>query len=216
MPATLRLVEGPDAGRTLSLSASGIVGRDSGTEFAIADTELSRRHARLVVEGGDVTIEDLGSTNGTFVNGRPVAGPQRLEPGDRIGLGSTVMGLVADAEPPGPAPAPAPPGLTRAHPAAPRPSLAGELRVSRGSASTPALVIEGSRLLGRDPECAMTLDDPEVSWRHARVAAADGHMTIEDLGSTNGTFLNGGRILEREQLSPGDRIELGSAALEVV
>jgi EmrB/QacA subfamily drug resistance transporter len=216
----LRVVEGPETGRTISLSASGIVGRDPSTEFAISDEEMSRRHARVVVTDGDVTVEDLGSLNGTFVNGKRLSDPHQLKPGDRIKLGNTVMELVA------PPPdddtrrvlGPAEPSfdVTRARAVPPRPSVGGELRVSRGTASAPTLVVEGSRLLGRDPECDMTLDDPEVSWRHARVAATDGRVTIEDLGSTNGTFVNGGRILERQQLNSGDRIELGSAAIEFV
>src|SRR4051794_29633841 len=168
---------------------------------------MSRRHARVIVGDREVTIEDLGSTNGTFVNGQALAGPQVLAPGDRITLGSTVMELVV--------PEPAS-DQTRMRAIPARPSLAGELRVSRGAASTPTLVVEGSRLLGRDPECDMTIEDMEVSWRHARVATTDDRTTIEDLGSTNGTFVNGERILERQPLNPGDRIELGRAALELV
>ena len=66
------------------------LGRDITNDIVINDREASRHHLRLVRSGSHVTIEDLGSTNGTFVNGKRVSGVTPLQNGDMVGLGETV------------------------------------------------------------------------------------------------------------------------------
>ena len=66
-------------------------GRDSDCTLVINASTVSRRHARIMVVSGAATIEDLGSTNGTHVNGTPISGPTRLSPGDELLLGSEVL-----------------------------------------------------------------------------------------------------------------------------
>jgi len=99
------------------------LGRDITNDIVLNDRETSRHHLRLMRSGDTMTIEDLGSTNGTFVNGKRVSGVTPLQNGDMIGLGETVtMALeaysnLAEAAPPSapatpppmPAPAPMPP-----------------------------------------------------------------------------------------------------------
>lgn len=64
-------------------------------------------------------------------------------------------------------------------------------------------------LLGRDRPAEVIVDDPFASARHARIAARGPYNFLEDLGSTNGTFLNGSRVGTSERLAPGDRITIG-------
>src|SRR3954453_10080270 len=89
----LRVVEGATAGRQIALDEDFVVGRgESGMGTLGGDTEISRRHARFRrAEGGRIVVEDLGSTNGTVVNGERIAGPRVLAPGDRITLGRTTL-----------------------------------------------------------------------------------------------------------------------------
>ncbi len=68
-----------------------VFGRDSDAVVWIDDASVSRRHARIVVDGDDATLEDLGSKNGTLVNGEPVHGGRRLADGDRIEVGRASM-----------------------------------------------------------------------------------------------------------------------------
>lgn len=75
---------------------SFVVGRGRTADLQIEDESVSRRHARLTAyEDGTAAIEDLGSQNGTFVNGAPIAGSARLRIGDHIGLGQHDLELVA-------------------------------------------------------------------------------------------------------------------------
>jgi DNA-binding winged helix-turn-helix (wHTH) protein len=66
-------------------------GRDQDAAVWIDDASVSRRHARILVENGSATLEDLGSKNGTFVNGEPVRGPTRLSDGDEVEVGRAAM-----------------------------------------------------------------------------------------------------------------------------
>ncbi|MCW5934391.1 MAG: FHA domain-containing protein [Fimbriimonadia bacterium] len=91
LPATataLRGLDGPWAGQLISIPPQGIsVGREAGNGVVIPDGTLSRRHARLMVEGGALIVYDEGSTNGTFVNEQRVS-RQALNAGDTLRLGS--------------------------------------------------------------------------------------------------------------------------------
>ncbi|MBI4692913.1 MAG: FHA domain-containing protein [Gammaproteobacteria bacterium] len=67
-------------------------------------------------------------------------------------------------------------------------------------------------VIGRAPECTLSIDSPNVSRRHARLQAAQGQWILEDLGSMNGTFVNGQRIDAPVTLKSGDRISFASFA----
>lgn len=91
--SSFRLVvrRGPQPNQVYSLE-QGVVtlGRDITNDIVINDPEVSRHHCRLTQGGGGYTLEDLGSTNGTFVNGQRLTGARPLVPGDMVGLGETV------------------------------------------------------------------------------------------------------------------------------
>jgi len=67
------------------------IGREAGTEIVIEDPQVSRRHAQLTRQGDSYLIEDIGSTNGTYVNGKRVTAPMLLSNGDMIGLADTIV-----------------------------------------------------------------------------------------------------------------------------
>jgi DNA-binding winged helix-turn-helix (wHTH) protein len=74
---------------------------------------------------------------------------------------------------------------------------------------------EGEHIAGRDPECSLFIDATTVSRRHARITVVRGTATIEDLGSTNGTHVDGERISTPTRLAPGSEVALGSEVLHV-
>ena len=101
----LLVVEGKAKGRRLTLGEEFVIGRAASGEGRLEDDpELSRSHARLARDAdGRWTIEDLGSANGTFVNGEPVRERLRLEAGDSIRVGRTTLELADPARPARPA-----------------------------------------------------------------------------------------------------------------
>ena len=87
---TMRL--GATPGKTYPLDKEEtLVGRELVNDIALSDPEVSRRHARFVIRDEGVFVEDLGSTNGTFLNGIRVSGPQQLRLGDEITFGEKVV-----------------------------------------------------------------------------------------------------------------------------
>ncbi|MCK6535003.1 MAG: diguanylate cyclase [Polyangiaceae bacterium] len=86
------VLTGPEPGRIFALDADELVfGREEPAVGRIVDDGLSRRHARVIARGGSTYIEDLGSTNGTFVGEQRLTGPRKLDDGDRIALGQNVV-----------------------------------------------------------------------------------------------------------------------------
>jgi len=88
MAYQLVMKTGPTPGRTYPLEKTEIsIGREIGSDVFINEAEVSRRHARLTQQAGTYLLEDLGSTNGTFVNGQRLVGLHLMQPGDTILVG---------------------------------------------------------------------------------------------------------------------------------
>jgi predicted component of type VI protein secretion system len=92
---------------------------------------------------------------------------------------------------------------------------------ARSRAQSALLVVDGKRMvvgpagatLGRSRQCDVVLDDPNISRQHAEVRPRGGSWVLNDLGSTNGSTLNGHRLRGPEVLKPGDQIELGTSVI---
>jgi hypothetical protein len=80
---------GHDAGLAYDIGDGAVMGRGDGVDIRLQDPFASSHHARLLRQGGIVVIEDLGSTNGTYLNEELLEGPQPLHAGDRIRIGDS-------------------------------------------------------------------------------------------------------------------------------
>lgn len=144
MLTILRAVEGPIEGHEIEVGHELTLGRDSGVGLD-ADVGVSRQHARLRDEGGELVVEDLDSSNGTFINGEPVTEPRVLREGDLLQIGSSAFEVELDpgaaeteaiAFDPATAPAPIPPAPTRRRPppaAEPEPAGGGGVQLDAGN-----------------------------------------------------------------------------------
>jgi hypothetical protein len=119
--AVLVIRQGPQAGMSFPLLGNQlIIGREEGLDITLQDPEASRRHVRISWQAGQFVIEDLGSTNGTFVNGVQITTPQILSPGDSIGIGQTALVFQVEGVQMGAPQYQAPPQHYAATPAPPR------------------------------------------------------------------------------------------------
>ncbi len=184
--ARLQLVVDRYAVQTIPLtSARTVLGRHAGTDkIAIDSPGVSETHAELVFAGpGQALLRDLRSEQGTWVNGERV-NERALKEGDLIRLGNSESRFLLYRQ-----------------------------------ANRRALVLRDIELdravtrMGRDTANEVRLDHPTVSLFHAAIAKDNGTFTIEDKGSTNGTYVNGTRIGGRQKLKPKDRITLGAIQL---
>jgi pSer/pThr/pTyr-binding forkhead associated (FHA) protein len=89
----LLCVEGPDQGRSFGLTAQSVIGRDPTATVHLTDDEVSRRHAIVTLGEGQITIEDLGSFNGTHTDAGEVKQETPIAVGERIRVGQTVLEL---------------------------------------------------------------------------------------------------------------------------
>jgi pSer/pThr/pTyr-binding forkhead associated (FHA) protein len=87
----IEIIEGPDAGRMITVEEPLDVGREGAGGLVLADRLVSRRHARFVPVDDALTVEDLDSSNGTLVNGAQVHAAVRVMAGDHVQVGSTVL-----------------------------------------------------------------------------------------------------------------------------
>jgi len=95
----LTIQVGPNPGKTFPLNKPEmVIGRDLTVDIVVNDVEVSRKHAHLIAQQGGYLLEDLGSTNGTVVNGLRLTSPYLLHPGEQIMLGEHVT-LVFEATP---------------------------------------------------------------------------------------------------------------------
>jgi len=183
-------------GATLSFalkSDEALVGRDSSLAVAIPLDGVSRQHARIHWDGRAYWLEDLKSTNGTLLNGQRIV-RDRLRHLDVITLGKTaelVFVLRAVAQ-----------GLVRQQ---------GIVRASLTPDSPdtiPHEIAVGEVTLGRSPACNLVAEGGAVSKVHARIERTIDQLVLTDLGSSNGTFVNGAKVMTA-LLKDGDVILLG-------
>ena len=218
VPALVVRLAGSD--RTLRPGRSYRVGRDPRADLVIDDPRVSWLHAIVRAEAGHWLIEDAGSTNGTY---RGTERVERLDVAGRceVRLGDPASGpLLSCAEATAPdgqttvraAAPPAVPSPPPAAPAAPAVPVAGD-RASASGERMPSSVLRLSarRLrIGRAGDNDIVIEDLSVSRHHAELRKAAGGYEIADLGSYNGTFVNGQRI-ESRPVTEQDVIGVGRA-----
>ncbi|MCB9831969.1 MAG: FHA domain-containing protein [Planctomycetes bacterium] len=182
------------------------IGRVAKTcDVVIKVPEASRQHCRLKREGSSWFVEDLGSSNGTRVNGRKVT-TFELADGDEIQVGkATIRFLESDLVSPPPA---ADDELELEI------SLEDEcwLKFLSGERAGDRLDLSGRLTFGRRSSNDIALTEKGVSGSHIEIVADGDGWLVRDLGSTNGTLVNGERVVEA-RLAAGDRIRVGVVEL---
>jgi pSer/pThr/pTyr-binding forkhead associated (FHA) protein len=164
------------------MSKSVTIGSRPDCDWVVNVPSVSGHHCRLTRDENGFVLEDLNSTNGTFVNGERIRGAVRvrLTASDTIHLGSHALSAerllsLIEREP------------------------------------TPTISFRGAEMvIGRVLGCDQVIDLPMISSRHARLFREGDRILIEDLRSSNGTFVNGTRVEGPVVLNSGDEIGLGS------
>jgi ABC transport system ATP-binding/permease protein len=171
-----------------------VLGRAPTNDIVLTSRFVSAKHARIDPDGAAHRIVDIGSTNGILSEGKRLAAntPLKLADGDVLRIGDPATGNFVT--------------LTYHNPVVARAAQAGTVAQSYPlDPNDPQITIgrEGSEIV---------LENPQVSRQHAVIDRVGGRHVLRDVGSTNGTFVNGQRITEHT-LTPGDVIQIGAFKL---
>src|SRR6185436_8556484 len=204
----ITFTSGTRAGSSVELAGSVVrIGRAEGSAvWTPADRVVSAQHAKIVRLDSGYVLIDLESRNGTYLGGHRVE-RSPLRHGDVVGLGPGGPEIKVEIL------APARAAASGATVVIPR---FEELAARRqdGVFLDEATVGETPLVVGRAEDAGLRLDSPIVSREHARFTRGDGGLTVEDLDSSNGTFLDGKRI-EQATLADGSRVVIGPFVLAV-
>ncbi len=229
----IRLPDGQSREFAVEQAAIG-AGRASDNELVLDDISVSRRHARLTFDSGLMTVEDLGSANGSYIGSqRLVPNTPSLVPADQAAkLGDVELRFVP-VEAPRPARPPSggveqatmvfgPPAggnATGVGNAAPGSSRFGALRIKTPDGKTREFGLDQPTItVGRSADNQLAIDEISVSRRHARLSVESGRLMIEDLGSANGTFIGGQRLAPNNPglVSEDQAVRLGDVEIRYV
>ena len=215
-----------DGRRVNSLDIDGgevTIGRDADRSLVLPSASVSRRHAKLVLNGPQPFVIDEGSANGVVVNGQRIAGPTAIVPGVRVDIAEFHL----EFEQPGMGPPP--PmipggGFTEAvapisdRAAPPMGDLADVVRLVANGGPFDGRIFDvppGEVGVGRAVDNELVLDDPSLSRKHAKMRRVGvGRVEVEDLNSSNGTYVNG-RKVGRGAAGPGDTVRFGDLIFRV-
>ncbi len=205
--ARLTMRRGPDIGTVYELKSSIVtIGRGSKNDIVIVDNEVSRNHCRLVRNDTGYQLEDLDSNSGTFVNGRRVSDPRSLMSGGLIELGDTIT-LAYEYDPSTDKRETG--DVVVVSPFLPTAEDQYYLILQMGPEAERVYPLKGDNIIiGRDLSNDIVVQDPEVSRRHIRLTRKKNGYAVEDLGSTNGTHVNGLLLDSNYTLRVDDMIEL--------
>jgi len=174
--------------------SSVTLGRDESNDLVIDAESISDFHGEIISDAHRYYLVDLLSANGIFVNEQRVSGRCELVIWDIVRIGSVELEVID-----------------------PNKYRPGDwaLRPVSSQVASQFHTLKSMTLVGRGPECDLEIESNLLSRHHARLILEGNQLRVEDLGSSNGTFINGERI-ERATAKPGDQIRFDQKAFIVV
>jgi pSer/pThr/pTyr-binding forkhead associated (FHA) protein len=187
-------LNGKEVARVPLKGPSMTIGRDASADVHLDNRALSRRHAQVEKRGAGIWIRDLGSQNGTFVNGERISAPQPLSNQDLVEVGRYQIRVD---------------GLEEARGDTPVLSISGPEGRHRFA------MVGEEVIIGRSPSCDISIGHKSISRKHLKICILGNEFTAEDMGSQNGTRLHGKRIRGATPFSPGDELQMSDYSVEV-
>ncbi|MCL4561955.1 MAG: FHA domain-containing protein [Chloroflexi bacterium] len=212
----LTLRTGTSIGRAVELSQPQVIlGRLASADVCIEHSNVSRKHASITQVGDQYELRDLGSSNGTFVNGQLVTGPAILSSGDVIRLGNEIELLFEQPEPVAielPQVKPSPETVFDTGTRLEIPSKPPDLVVSiAGEMPATYSLVGDNTSIGRSKENDVVISSMIISRQQATIERVDGGYEISvATGATNPIVYQGRPIKDKRRLNHGDILRVGS------
>lgn len=196
------------------------VGSGADSDVCITAEGIAEAHCVIRVDGDNAKIELADENHVVVINGRQAADGAAFKVGDLLLFARVGARVVAGEKPAAAAPSAVPPppmgslgeddGHTRVRQALPRFMLRGVSGVTFGK----TLPLYGSMVIGRQADCDIAIPSDEISRRHARLEVTPTGVRVEDMGSSNGTYVNDKRV-DNAMLKVGDELRLDTLRFQV-
>ncbi|NNM53005.1 MAG: FHA domain-containing protein [Pseudomonadales bacterium] len=179
------------------------LGRHSSNRLVAREEAVSEFHAEILCEDGRCYLLDLGSVNGTYLNDHRVLARTELKAGDIVRLHTVALAVLDAADK----------GEHLSSRVAP--PIPWQIQALNDPLKGRVFPLQGKLLVGRDAACDIVVPGSHVSRRHAEFSIRAGAPWVHDLGSSNGTFVNGKRV-EDSQLATGDEVRCDALRFRVL
>jgi len=182
-----------------------LIGRVEGNDIILPSSNVSRQHARLFVRDNRCYIEDLGSSNGVIVDGQRTNGERDLGSAAQIRIGDYYLYLEFSKDGTEEAQ-----NVVSTHIVSQDANAFKLVRIGDAFAGEEFILGERQNTIGRTDDNYILLNDPSISRHHGRIDNDGLVYTMSDLGSSNGSKLNGKRLAAPTLLKEGDRVTFGN------
>lgn len=185
--------EGQTQAYRIATNSKLIIGRSNEEgQLPVAHPSLSRKHLAIYADAKGLLIEDLGSTNGSYLNGK------KLYPGQKVQFTEAdTLALTPDQ------------GVVVKLHHQEQVSTSSSSSAKKGNDIQGLLATKKEVVIGRSSDCDLVLEDVLVSRRHARIQQKDGKVWIEDLNSSNGVYVNSKKITSKQAIGENDKVRIG-------
>lgn len=179
-----------------------MVGSDASCQAVLKRDGVQPRHIQIQIKGDQLTLVNLANDKGLLVNGKHVDGQVSIQTGDEV-LFAGMNLVIADPK-------------NDIKPATQAVSSGWAIRAKHSALANKVYPITSDTTIGRAPECDLNFSVTHLSRKHAQLYIRNGQFMVKDLGSANGTFVNGNRLEGEARLNAGDELRLDTLSFTVV
>ncbi|HQQ63114.1 MAG TPA: FHA domain-containing protein [Pseudomonadales bacterium] len=181
-----------------------LLGTDSSCQVMLKRDGIQPRHIEVKIKGDELQLVNIANDPSLTVNGRAVDKQQALQIGDEMVLAGMTLTVIDPKTESKPAAA-----------AAVAESSGWAIRPNHSALANKTYTINGDTVLGRSAECDLSFSVTHLSRKHAQLSIVRGNLMVKDLGSANGTYVNGKRVQE-SKLERGDELRLDTLSFTVI
>ncbi len=188
------------------------IGRVDGNDVVLPSNSVSRTHARIFVSNNKCYIDDLGSANGVFVNGTQIRERTEIYNGSKIRIGEYTLYLEYKDQ----TESAGTQDVLKTQIVSQGQAGYKIVRIADKFAGEEFMLTDTANTIGRTEDNYILLSDQSISRNHANITILGNTFSVKDLGSSNGTFVNGKRVNGDTAIQPGDQIRFGNVSFVFV
>lgn len=179
-----------------------LVGSDAACQAVLKRDGIQPRHIEILVKGNQLNLVNLCGDKTLKVNGQYVGTAADIKAGDDIALVGMSLAVVDPKQ--------------EAKTAVPVATSEWAIRPIHSALANKVYPIQATTVIGRAPECDLNFSVTHLSRKHAELFFQNGHLMVKDLGSANGTYVNGKQVQEATKLAKGDELRLDTLSFSVI